>query len=57
MSISAKAIFARFGFDKAKAIGYCESLGRQFPQLKTEYSRMAEEIRNTNTVVLEEVNG
>lgn len=57
MSLSARAILARFEFDKKKAIQYCKSLARMYPNLREEYLGYAETIKNTDTSQLEEANG
>lgn len=57
MSMSARAVLARFGFDKDKAIRYCQSLARTYPALAKEYNEYTRQIQGIETLVLEEVNG
>lgn len=60
MSISARAVLARFNFDKAKAIRYCSSLARTYPGLTKEYNGYIAQIQNMVAVEvaeMEEVNG
>ena len=56
--MTTKAILGRFGFNRRKAIQYCESLARTYPLLSEEYLGHVEAINSMPEVdTLEELNG
>lgn len=56
--VQARAILGRFGFNRKKAIQYCESIGRMYPLRTQEYLQLADVIRGMEVVeVVEVLNG
>jgi hypothetical protein len=56
--ITTRAILGRFGFNKRKAIQYCQTLARTYPLLSAEYLGHIDIINAMPEVeALEELNG
>lgn len=55
--VQARAILGRFGFNRRKAIQYCESIARMYPVRSMEYSGYIDAIQSMELVeVVESLN-